>query len=434
MNTKQHLEVVMTVSGLNRYVARSLQDDPVLHNVRLRGEVSNFKIYPSGHWYFTLKDEHSRIKCIIFRSNAQRITFEPQEGDQVVIHGDVRLYEEGGSYQFLASSMRPEGTGSLYQQFERLKAKLQEEGLFDEARKRPLPLRPRKIAIVTSESGAVLHDIRRVSARRDPGVPLVLLPVQVQGEGAAKQIASAIRRAGQLEEVDVMIIGRGGGSMEDLWAFNEEVVARAIADSPVPVISAVGHETDFTIADFVADKRASTPSNAAEMAVPDRLQLLERLRHMRRRLDAAVQRSQDDAALRLSRMDRRLRERSPETQLSEAQQRARRLRDRLDRACEKGMENRFTRLPMAQIRLDKAMDLYLSHIRERVVHSRARLEALSPQRVLERGYALVTAGKQVITDSAHAPARMTLHFHDGTVDVRREEEKAHDKQQEKADL
>ncbi len=433
MSTRPHLEMVMTVSGLNRYVALSLQDDPVLHNVRLRGEVSNFKIYPSGHWYFTLKDEHSRIKCVIFRSNAQRITFEPQEGDQVVIYGDVRLYEEGGSYQFLGSAMRPEGTGNLYQQFERLKAKLQSEGLFDESRKRPLPLRPRKIAIVTSEAGAVLHDIRRVSARRDPGVPLVLLPVQVQGEGAAAQIASAIRRAGQLEDVDVMIIGRGGGSIEDLWAFNEEIVARAIADSPVPVISAVGHETDYNIADFLAERRASTPANAPEMAVPDRRQRLENLRQMHRRLDATAQRCLDCANLLLSRLDRRLREKSPEKQLDEARQRAQLLRTRLDRACEKGMEARFHRLPMAQIRLDSAMEQHMALIRERVGHSRARLEALSPQRVLERGYALVMAGNRVIADSAHAPQRMTLHFHDGTVDVRREEEETDDKS-EKADL
>lgn len=263
-------EWILDVSGLNEYVSQILRSDSLLRSVRIRGEVSGFKAYPSGHWYFTLKDERCRISCVMFRSSAIRMTFRPHEGDFVILHGAVRLYEEGGGYQFVADSMRPEGIGTLYQRFEKLKAKLQQEGLFDQERKRMLPVRPKRIAVVTSEAGAVLHDICKVSKARDPGVPLVLIPVAVQGDGAAAQVARGIRLAGQLPNVDVIITGRGGGSMEDLWAFNEEVVARAIADSPVPVISAVGHETDFTIADFVADVRASTPSNAAELAVPDR--------------------------------------------------------------------------------------------------------------------------------------------------------------------
>ncbi len=428
--TYQRTDWVLDVTSLNRYVAQTLMSDPVLRGVRLRGEVSNFKVYPSGHWYFTLKDQRCRVACVLFRSNAVRMSFQPREGDQVILHGDVRLYEEGGSYQFVADSMRPEGTGSLYQQFERLKAKLQAEGLFDEERKRPLPLRPRKIAVVTSEAGAVLHDIRRVSMRRDPGVPLVLLPVQVQGEGAAAQIAAAIHRAGLLADVDVIITGRGGGSMEDLWAFNEEVVARAIAESPVPVISAVGHETDFTIADFAADVRASTPSNAAELAVPDRRELLGSLRQLGRRLDAAAGRTLDGLRLRLAGVEKRLHAASPERRLHEAHQRAALLRLRLDRAADEAVAALRTRVPVARLRLDAAADRQLSTARERLGRCQDRLEAISPRRVLERGYALVTSGDRVITGSAQATARMTLHFHDGTVAVRREEEENHGDQKE----
>ncbi|MBQ7305879.1 MAG: exodeoxyribonuclease VII large subunit, partial [Clostridia bacterium] len=227
-------EWILAVSDLNEYVRRTLAADPMLRSLRLRGEISNFKRHTSGHWYFTLKDEHSRINCVMFRQNAMRMSLRPMDGMQVILTGSVSLYAEGGQYQFYAENMRPDGLGTLYQQFEALKSKLAAEGLFDAGRKRPLPLRPRKIAVVTSRTGAVLQDIRNVSARRDAGVPLVLLPVQVQGEGAAESIAAAIRKAGTLSGVDVIITGRGGGSMEDLWAFNEEIVARAIAESPIP--------------------------------------------------------------------------------------------------------------------------------------------------------------------------------------------------------
>lgn len=430
MSDKQQDAWILDVSTLNQYVAQSLLADPVLRSVRLRGEVSNFKAYPSGHWYFTLKDARCKISCVLFRSSALRMSFRPKEGDQVILHGAVRLYEEGGSYQFVADSMRPEGVGSLYQQFERLKAQLQAEGLFDGARKRPLPIRPRKIAIVTSEAGAVLHDICRVSAKRDAGVPLVLLPVQVQGEGAAEQIAAAIRRAGQLPEVDVIITGRGGGSMEDLWAFNEEVVARAIAGSPVPVISAVGHETDFTIADFAADVRASTPTHAAELAVPDRSEWLAAFRQMRRRLDGAQQQLCSSARLRINGMERRMRNISPEQRLRELRHADGLLRTRLDRAVNDRMVALSARVPMAQMRLDSAVDGCLQAAQGRVERNRARMEAIHPLRVLKRGYALVTSGGKVVASSVDAPQRMTLHFQDGTVDVCREEEENHGNEKE----
>ena len=415
---------ILQVSDLNEYVRRSLAADPMLRSLRIRGEISNFKAHSSGHWYFTLKDDQARIACMMFRQNAMRMSLRPRDGMAVVLSGSVSLYTQSGTYQFYAENMRPDGVGGLYQQFEALKARLAAEGLFDAARKKPLPLRPKKIAVVTSRTGAVLQDIRRVSAARDPGVPLVLLPVQVQGEGAAEEIAAAIRRAGTLPGVEVIIAGRGGGSMEDLWAFNEEIVARAIADSPIPVISAVGHETDYTIADFVADVRASTPSNAAELAVPDRAELLEGLRMVRRHLTKAMDAMLTDKSRQVAYLARRLTAASPEMRLREAAHRLEQCRDRLDRAVERPLTEAAPRLSLMRIRLDHAMDGTLERHRQRLSRDRARLETLDPRRVLERGYALVTDGDRVIAtrDAAMRSPRMTLHFRDGAVQVRHEED------------
>ena len=415
---------ILQVSDLNEYVRRSLAADPMLRSLRIRGEISNFKAHSSGHWYFTLKDDQARIACVMFRQNAMRMSLRPRDGMAVVLSGSVSLYTQSGTYQFYAENMRPDGVGGLYQQFEALKARLAAEGLFDAARKKLLPLRPKKIAVVTSRTGAVLQDIRRVSAARDPGVPLVLLPVQVQGEGAAEDIAAAIRRAGTLPGVEVIIAGRGGGSMEDLWAFNEEIVARAIADSPIPVISAVGHETDFTIADFVADVRAATPSNAAELAVPDRAELLEGLRMVRRHLTKAMDAMLTDKSRQVAYLARRLTAASPEMRLREAAHRLEQCRDRLDRAVERPLTEAAPRLSLMRIRLDHAMDGTLERQGQRLSRDRARLETLDPRRVLERGYALVTDGDRVIAtrDAAMRSPRMTLHFRDGAVQVRHEED------------
>ena len=415
---------ILQVSDLNEYVRRSLAADPMLRSLRIRGEISNFKAHSSGHWYFTLKDDQARIACVMFRQNAMRMSLRPRDGMAVVLSGSVSLYTQSGTYQFYAENMRPDGVGGLYQQFEALKARLAAEGLFDAARKKPLPLRPKKIAVVTSRTGAVLQDIRRVSAARDPGVPLVLLPVQVQGEGAAEEIAAAIRRAGTLPGVEVIIAGRGGGSMEDLWAFNEEIVARAIADSPIPVISAVGHETDYTIADFVADVRAATPSNAAEIAVPDRSELLDGLRMVRRHLTKAMDAMLTDKSRQVAYLARRLTAASPEMRLREAAHRLEQCRDRLDRAVERPLTEAAPRLSLMRIRLDHAMDGTLERHRQRLSRDRARLETLDPRRVLERGYALVTDGDRVIAtrDAAMRSPRMTLHFRDGAVQVRHEED------------
>ncbi|MGN0778539.1 MAG: exodeoxyribonuclease VII large subunit [Aristaeellaceae bacterium] len=415
---------ILQVSDLNEYVRRSLAADPMLRSLRIRGEISNFKAHTSGHWYFTLKDEQARIACVMFRQNAMRMSIRPRDGMAVVLSGSVSLYAQSGTYQFYAESMRPDGIGGLYQQFEALKAQLAAEGLFDPARKKQLPLRPRRIAIVTSRTGAVLQDIRRVSAARDPGVPLVLLPVQVQGEGAAQEIAAAIRRAGTLPQVEVIIAGRGGGSMEDLWAFNEEVVARAIADSPVPVISAVGHETDFTIADFVADVRAATPSNAAELAVPDRAELLAGLRMMRRQMTQAMDTMMTQRSRQLAQLARRLTAVSPDMRLRDTAYRLARCRERLNRAVEHPMTEAAPRLAMLRVRLNHGMDGLLEARRQQLARDRARLDMLNPLQVLERGYALVTDGEQVITtrEAARAHPHMTLHFRDGTMQVQQEED------------
>ena len=414
-------EWILEVSDLNEYVRAMLNADPALRSVRLRGEISNFKRHSSGHWYFTLKDDRCRISAVMFRQNAMRMSIRPMDGMRVIVSGQVSLYPESGTYQVYCDNMRPDGVGTLYQQFEALKQKLQMEGLFDQARKRPLPWRPRKIAVVTSETGAVLHDIRKVSAQRDPGVPLVLLPVQVQGIGAAEEIAAAIRKAGKLPEVDVIITGRGGGSMEDLWAFNEESVARAIAESPVPVISAVGHETDTTIADFAADARASTPSNAAEMAVPDRREIIDGLRDIRRHMTDAMAGLIRERRYDLLMLQRRMEALHPEQRLNSLSAQAAAMRLRLNAAVDAALPQLAYRIGMAGMRLDAAMEKQLTRSQERIERVRARLQALNPSAVLERGYALVMDGDKVISSATTANdiTQMTLRFHDGSVKVER---------------
>ena len=414
-------EWILEVSDLNEYVRATLNADPALRSVRLRGEISNFKRHSSGHWYFTLKDDRCRISAVMFRQNAMRMSIRPMDGMRVIVSGQVSLYPESGTYQVYCENMRPDGVGTLYQQFEALKQRLQAEGLFDPARKRPLPWRPRKIAVVTSETGAVLHDIRKVSAQRDPGVPLVLLPVQVQGVGAAEEIAAAIRRAGKLNGVDVIITGRGGGSMEDLWAFNEEIVARAIAESPIPVISAVGHETDTTIADFAADARASTPSNAAEMAVPDRREILEGLREIRRHMTDAAAGLLRERRYELLMLQRRMEAVRPEQRIAELAARANAMRLRLNAATDARLPVLAHRIGMAGMRLDAAMDKQLARPQERVERARARLNALNPAAVLERGYALVMDGEHVVSSAkaANEIDHMTLRFRDGSIGVER---------------
>ena len=387
----------LTVADLNEYVRRSLAGDPMLKDLRLRGEISNFKRHVSGHLYFSLKDEQARIQCVMFRQDAMRLAFSPADGMRVELRGSVSLYTAAGSYQFYAVGMQPDGLGVLYQRFEELKRRLMAEGLFDPGRKRPLPLLPRMIGVVTARTGAVIHDIARVAGRRNPGIQLVLRPAQVQGEGAAEDIVHGISELAALPGIDVIIIGRGGGSLEDLWAFNEEPVVRAIVSCPVPIISAVGHETDVTLSDFAADVRAATPSAAAEIAVAERAQLMDQLMALRTRALTAANAVLATKRTALVQTEARLAKLHPAARLRQLRSDAKLLYTTLDTA-------------MRTILRDRAAQL---------AQRMARLEALGPKAVLGRGYVIARdeAGHPV-TSTADLPAQLELLFSDGRAQVK----------------
>jgi exodeoxyribonuclease VII large subunit len=299
--------MLYTVRELTQYIKHRLQDDPSLCEVSVRGEISNFTHHTSGHIYFTLKDEHSQLNCVMFRGANSKLKFKPGTGLKVVCSGDITVYEKRGIYQLTVWDIQPDGIGALYQAFEQLKTQLSERGFFDPARKRPLPLFPKTIGIVTSRTGAVLHDILNVIRRRFPAVRIVLAQTRVQGEGAAAEIAGAIEQMNKLsrtDPIDVLIVARGGGSIEELWQFNELRVAEAVFDSEIPIVSAVGHETDVTICDFVADMRAPTPSAAAEIVVPDREQLRQQIAGHKIRLDHAIRRTVEVSGDRLAHAER----------------------------------------------------------------------------------------------------------------------------------
>lgn len=375
------MERILTVAELNEYVRRSLASDPMLRGLRLRGEISNFKRHSAGHLYFSLKDEQARIACVMFRSAAAGLRVALRDGLRVVLSGSAALYPAAGQYQFYVDAVHEDGVGALYLAFEQLKARLQAEGLFDAALKKPLPLLPEGVGIVTSPTGAVVHDICQIAARRHPGVALYLQPARVQGEGAAEEIAAALAALDRRPDVDVIILGRGGGSLEELWPFNEETVARAIFACRTPVVSAVGHETDVTIADFVADVRASTPSAAAELVIPRREEWLAMLRGMKGRMDRAQAQRMALLGHRLTGLRARLELRQPARQIAERRMLLDGLRTRLDARAQS----------MARER------------RMRVEALGKRLEALSPRVVLARGYALATLPDgTLLTDAAQA--------------------------------
>ena len=292
---------VYPVSAVNRYVKQLLQQDMILSGLWVSGEISNFKRHSSGHLYFTLKDREGSIAAVMFASDARNLSFRPQDGQQVQVQGYISLYEKTGQYQLYVRQMEQQGSGQLYQAFEALKQKLQAQGLFDEQRKKPIPAFPEKIGIVTSPTGAAVRDMIQIARRRYPGVQLVLYPAIVQGVDAAPTIVKGIRRLDRMPEVDVIIVGRGGGSIEDLWPFNEEMVAMAIAEAQTPIVSAVGHETDFTIADFVADLRAPTPSAAAELAVPSQKELIDKFNNVYTVLQTGAKRIFENRRLSLCR-------------------------------------------------------------------------------------------------------------------------------------
>ncbi len=360
---EQHIFSVSEVNGLVKHL---LDSEPALQNIYVQGEISNYKMYPSGHHYFTLKDADGALRCVMFRGQASRLRFRPENGMKVIAQGRIAVFPRDGAYQLYCNTLTPEGAGDLAVAFEQLKARLYAEGLFDKAHKKPLPAYPEKIAIVTSSAGAAVHDMIRILRRRYPIAKVILLPVRVQGAEAPPEIAGAIRYADRWKIGDVIITGRGGGSMEDLWAFNDERVARAIYDCGTPVISAVGHEPDVTISDFVADARASTPSNAAEIAVPDQAALLRRFR------DDAARMAQAETA-RLDALRRRL----------EALSEKRVMRDHLAYIQDKRML-----VSHLQQRLGDLGGQAVSRRREKFAALAAALDAMSPLKVLARGYAV----------------------------------------------
>lgn len=386
---------IFAVSQINQYIKQQLDGDLLLQDLCIGGELSNYKIYPSGHHYFTLKDAEGALRAVMFRGSAGRLRFRPENGMKVLATGRITVYPRDGAYQLYCNSLVPDGVGDLYVAFEQLKAKLQAEGLFDPAHKKPLPPYPHRIAIITSSAGAAIHDMLRILNRRYPLSKVMLLPVRVQGAEAPAEIAGAIRYANRWHLADVIITGRGGGSMEDLWAFNDERVARMIYASEIPVVSAVGHEPDVTISDFVADRRAATPSNAAEIVAPDQQELRQRLDAMQLRLLQSLQKQLQ--------VDRR------QVQLLS---RARVLQDPMNYVLE-----RRTRLAQLQKQLASAMRQRLAADRERFAKRAAALDAMSPLKVLGRGYALVKNGQKLVksTNDAKPGDRLTLQLSDGTL-------------------
>lgn len=366
----------LTVTQLNRYVRSLLEGDRNLASVFVTGEISNFKNhYQSGHLYFSLKDDSALVRCVMFRSDAARLKFQPQDGMKVICRGRVSLYDRDGQYQYYVEDMQPDGAGSLALAFEQLKRKLQKEGLFDEKLKRPLPELPQRIAVVTSETGAAVRDILSILNRRYPLCEVVLCPVQVQGAWAAESMIDALGRLNKLDNIDIIIIGRGGGSAEDLWAFNDENLARAILRTKAPVISAVGHETDYTICDFVADLRAPTPSAAAELAVPDIARVKDRvniaylsiLNHVTNKVDALYKRLYDLSQRRVLKNPAYI------------------------------FDQYILKCDYLSERLNKAFAQIVNENNARFVRLSAALDALSPLKVLSRGYSVVYKNNRVVS-------------------------------------
>ena len=382
-----------TVSQINGYIKKILDNNQILNNVWVKGELSNFKPHYSGHIYTTLKDEGGVLKAVMFRSAASKLTFTPNEGMKVLARGRVGVYEAGGSYQLYIEELIPDGVGELYIAYEQLKARLQEEGLFDPAFKKPIPKYPQKIGVSTATTGAAVRDIINVITRRYPLAEIIIYPTQVQGAGAAQNIAEAIEYFNKIGEVDTLIVGRGGGSIEDLWAYNEEIVARAIFASKIPIISAVGHETDFTIADFVADLRAPTPSAAAEIAVPSVAELGAFIENTKTRaINAAIKRC-ENLRLRLDSMKLK----TPSEIIQDNYQ-------KIDNLV-KHMENRVM--------------LNLSEGKRSLAAAAAKLDALSPLQTLSRGFSVATKEDGTLVKSKNDLNKgddFTLRLSDGNVD------------------
>lgn len=392
---------VYSVSQVNGYLKELVDGDPLLRGLLVRGEVSNYKCYPSGHHYFSLKDEQGSIRCVMFRGDAARLRFKPVNGLSVIAYGRVSVYPRDGQYQLYCTQLMEDGRGALDRAFEELKKKLEAQGLFDPAKKQPLPAYPRRIALVTSPAGAAVRDMIRILRQRWPLTEVLVVPVRVQGEGAAEEIAAAIHQVNNRDDIDLIITGRGGGSREDLWAFNEEPVAWAVALSNIPVISAVGHEPDVTISDYVADLRASTPSNAAELAVPDQQQERQRLEGLTLRLRQAM-----------------------EVQLDRDRKELRRLeQSRVLRNPVAVVDDQRMRLDGVQRRLAMALERTLRRGRVELAGLAGRVDAMSPLKVLSRGYAIAKHENRAVTtvEQVQSGQAMDVLVADGVYHCRVEE-------------
>lgn len=387
---------VLSITQLNEYIRGRMDADPLLAQVAVRGEISNYKLYPSGHHYFTLKDETSALKCVLFKGNATRLRFRPENGMKIIAMGKVSVFPRDGAYQLYCSALAMDGVGDLYAAFEQLKQKLAAQGLFDPAHKKPLPKFPGTIGIITSSAGAAVHDMLRILRKRYPLSQVRLLPVRVQGAEAPGEIAAAIRYANHYQLADLLIVGRGGGSIEDLWAFNDERVAYAIYESQIPVISAVGHEPDVTISDFVADLRAATPSNAAELAVPDQDALRQNLDAMASAMATAFARQLKAAKQHLTMLSR-----SPALQSPTGY-----------------IEQREKNLELLKNRLISAQNRNITQKNQRYIAAVSKLDAMSPLKVLTRGYSMAQTDTGTVIRSVsqvELGERIRISFSDGSI-------------------
>ena len=413
----------LTVSQLNAYIKSLVDRDDFLGSVAVRGELSNYKIYPSGHHYFTLKDAESSLKCVMFRSAAGKLRFRPESGMGVTAWGRISVYPRDGAYQLYCEALMPEGFGDLQMAYEQLKAKLEKEGLFDRSHKKPIPRYPERIAVITSSAGAAVHDIMRVLRRRWPMGKIMLLPVRVQGVEAPGEIAAALRYASEHKVADVVITGRGGGSIEDLWAFNDERVARAIYDCEIPVISAVGHEPDVTIADFVADLRAATPSNAAELAATDVTELMQAIDSAMRRLENSMAKRISGSREALEALSSRRVLQSATGFIEQRRSQVETLRVRLEAASGFASKSR-TQLDNLASRLDSALDAAMTRKKNEYLRAAAKLDALSPLKVLSRGYAIaMDEDGRAVKDSSGVRAgdKLTVRLASGALGCRVED-------------
>ena len=370
----RYSDLAVTVSDLNKYIKEKIANDENLSQILVKGEISNFKNHYTGHMYFTLKDENSLIKCICFKSYAEKLTFMPKDGMKVIVLGSVSVFERDGIYQIYVKMMEEDGLGDLYTKYQELKQKLEKQGLFDEEHKMKIPLLPKVVGVLTSQTGSVIRDIINVSTRRNPNVYIRLLPVPVQGEGAAEKIAAGIEYMNRNKLADVLILARGGGSLEDLWPFNEEIVAHSIYNSEIPIISAVGHETDFTIADFVADLRAPTPSAAAELAVPDVYELKRKIESLQDRLRMSLVKKVEVMKLRYDKCMASSVFKDPYRKINDNYQVIDNLIKRMDSAI--------------KIKQEKEKNRYIELV--------SKLDALSPLKTLSRGYSLTEKEGKII--------------------------------------